>query len=210
MITSKSKLAIILSRLRKFAKPDAIREQYITESEIAAEILWFAYMNNDIKGKVIADLGCGTGILGIGCLLLGAEKVYFADYDIEALEVAEENITALDLKNAVIMRADVSRFNKKVDTVVQNPPFGVRVLHADREFLEKAFEISDTVYSFHKIESRQFIENFSKTHKFKPTHFFQFDFSLKATLNFHRKKVHHVLVGCWRIERENQSVYHYF
>ncbi len=201
MIASKSRLAIILSRLKKFASPSAITEQYSTESEIAAEVLWFAYMNGDIKDKAVADLGCGTGILGIGCLLLGAKKVYFVDSDYEALEMAEENAGQLGLKNAYFEKLDVSRFIRKVDTVVQNPPFGVKMIHADRIFLEKAFEISKIIYSFHKIETRPFIENFSKMNGFKPTHFFQFDFSLRATLNYHRKKVHHVLVGCWRIEK---------
>ena len=33
-------------------------------------------MNNDIKDKTIADLGCGTGILGLGAAVLEAKKVY--------------------------------------------------------------------------------------------------------------------------------------
>lgn len=206
MIESKSRLAIILSQLKKFSDPDVNKEQYSTESEIAAEVLWFAGMNDDINGKIIADMGSGTGILGIGCLLLGAKRVYFVDSDISALKVAKENVNSLKLKNAVYINADVALFDRKVDTIVQNPPFGVKYLHADRVFLEKAFELADVIYSFHKIETRPFIENFAKMNRFKPTHFFQFDFSLKATLNFHRKKVHHVLVGCWRVEKEKKDI----
>ncbi len=201
MIASKSKLAVILSQLRKFESPGAIREQYSTESEIAAEVLWYAYMAGDIRDRTVADLGCGTGLLGIGCLLLGAKRVYFVDSDPAALETAQQNAAALNLKNAIFIEGDVRGFRRKVNTVVQNPPFGVKLLHADRIFLQKAFEVADVIYSFHKIETRPFIENFIKSSSFRATHFFQFDFSLKATLNFHRKKVHHVMVGCWRIER---------
>ena len=89
---SKSGLAIALSKLKTFKKPKVSLEQYPTDSEVAAELLWHAYMAGDIEGKKIADLGCGTGILGIGCLLLGAEHVYFADIDAEALEICLENL----------------------------------------------------------------------------------------------------------------------
>ena len=173
MISSKSKLAIVLSQLKKFINPDVTKEQYSTESEIAAEIIWFAAMNGDLKGKIVADLGCGTGILGIGCLLMGAKRVYFVDSDSDALKIAKDNVSALRLKNAFYVNAEVVRFNRTVHTIVENPPFGVKYLHADRVFLEKAFELADTIYSFHKLETRPFIENFAKINNFKPTHFFK-------------------------------------
>ena len=66
-----------MSKLKAFIHPKVKQEQYTTDSEPAAEVLHSAYMNHDIKNKIIADLGCGTGILGIGCLLLEAGFVYF-------------------------------------------------------------------------------------------------------------------------------------
>ena len=76
-IRSKSSLAVLLSKLKGFEteKVSEKLEQYQTDPEIAAEILWFAGFNNDISRKVIVDLGCGTGILGIGALVMGAKKV---------------------------------------------------------------------------------------------------------------------------------------
>ena len=88
---NKKELAIRLSKLKPLKKLDVSLEQYQTESELAAEILWLAYLNNDIKDKIAADLGCGNGIFGFGCLLLEANKVYFVDKDKEALSVAKEN-----------------------------------------------------------------------------------------------------------------------
>ena len=87
-IASKSGLAVVLSRLSVFQRPKVRVEQYPTDSEIAAEVLWSAFMKGDIDKMCIADLGCGTGILGIGALLLGAKKVYFLDIDQNALETA--------------------------------------------------------------------------------------------------------------------------
>src|SRR3989338_8397937 len=86
---SKSSLAIELSKLKVFESPKVRQEQYPTDSEIAASVLWNAYILGDLEGKVIADLGCGTGILGIGALLLGAKKVFFIEVDKKALETAK-------------------------------------------------------------------------------------------------------------------------
>ena len=92
MVISKSGLAITLSKLKLFEKPNVKLEQYPTESEFAAEMLWFAFMKNEIPGKVIVDLGCGTGILGIGALIIGAEKVIFVDIDEKIIDVAKQII----------------------------------------------------------------------------------------------------------------------
>ena len=86
-MVSKSSLAIELSKLKVFNQANVSLEQYPTDSEIAATILWQAKMNNDIEDKIIADLGAGTGILGIGALLLGADYVYFVEKDEKAIEI---------------------------------------------------------------------------------------------------------------------------
>ena len=100
-IGSKSQLAVALSRLKGFAEPDVRHEQYATDSEVAGHMLWNAYMLGDIEGKVIADLGCGTGILGIGATLLGAGKVYFVDMDKKALETAKMSFSKVRSESSV-------------------------------------------------------------------------------------------------------------
>ncbi|MCP3682293.1 MAG: methyltransferase [bacterium] len=194
---TKSEIAIKLSKLKVFDNPKLKQEQYATDSEIAADVLWLAYMSDDIKGKTVADLGCGTGILGIGCLLLGAKKVYFVDSDEEALEIAKQN--ANKMKKAEFVNCDVNDFKKKVDVVIQNPPFGTKKIHADKIFLEKAFSIAKVVYSFHKLTSYKFISKLSKDYKFMVTHVLRFYMPLKKTHKFHMKKVKNIEVGCWRL-----------
>lgn len=208
-ISSKSKLAILLSRLKGFeiGKVRTKLEQYQTDSEIAAEVIWFAGYNGDISGKVIVDLGCGTGILGIGALVMGAEKVYFVDVDEKAIEIAKENLKFVEeelgikLGKSEFIVEDVGNFKKKADVVLQNPPFGVKVKHADRVFLEQAIEVAPVIYSFHKLESGRFIDDFIKKKGFKMSHFWSFDFPLKMTMEYHRKKIHRIKVGCWRLEK---------
>ena len=86
MIT-KSKLAITLSKLKVFDSAKVKLEQYPTDSEVAADVLWNAFMQGDIGNKIIADLGAGTGVLGIGALILGAKKVYFVEKDKDVIKL---------------------------------------------------------------------------------------------------------------------------
>ncbi len=44
-----------------------------------------------LKGKIVIDYGCGSGILGIAALLLGADKVYATDIDPQAILATRQN-----------------------------------------------------------------------------------------------------------------------
>ncbi len=45
----------------------------------------------DVKDKIVIDYGCGSGILGVAALLLGAKKVYATDIDPQAILATEQN-----------------------------------------------------------------------------------------------------------------------
>ncbi len=45
----------------------------------------------DLKGKTVIDFGCGSGILSLAALLLGAEKVIGIDIDPQALQASKAN-----------------------------------------------------------------------------------------------------------------------
>jgi len=195
---NKKQLAIILSRLKKFESPKVELEQYYTNEENAAEILWYAFLHKDIENKVIADFGCGNGILGIGALILNAKKVYFIDKDENVLKIAKENCS---FNNAEFLNIDVHDFDKKIDLVIQNPPFGVQNRKADKPFLEKAMQVSKKIYSIHKIESKDFINALCKENNFIVKDIIEFDFGIKKTMWFHKKKEHKIRVGCWILEK---------
>jgi putative methylase len=206
LVGSKSALAITLSRLKLFSSPSVKLEQYPTDSEVAAELLWNAKMLDDIDGKIIADLGCGTGVLGIGAILLGAEKVFFVDTDSGALEIAEDNASALGIEdkcafiNKDIKDIDLETFPEKIDCVLENPPFGTKEKHADKPFLDKAFKLAQTIYSFHKESTSTFIDAITKDAGFVITHHWRFSFPLKMTQSFHKRKISRIDVGCWRLQ----------
>ncbi len=46
---------------------------------------------HDVSGQTVIDYGCGSGILGVAALLLGAEKAYGVDNDPQALIASREN-----------------------------------------------------------------------------------------------------------------------
>ena len=207
LVNSKARLAVELSKLDVFEEPDAGTEQYPVDSEIGADALWNAYFLDDIEGMTIADLGCGTGLLGIGALLLGAKKVYFVDSDENVLEAAKQNLSKFaDMGEAVFLHQDVNEFSEKAHAVIQNPPFGTKTKHADREFLVKAFSTARVVYSFHKATSKDFIEKLSGDNGFRVTHYWEHDFPIKASQLFHKRKIHRIKVGCWRMERTQEKL----
>lgn len=210
-IRSKSGLAIVLSRLEAFYEPKVRAEQYISDSEVAAFALWQAALLGDVKGRVIADLGCGTGLLGIGALLLGAKRVSFIDFDENALEKAKINLSKVESegysmgKGNFILK-DIAQLRGAeaagMDVVIENPPFGTKVRHNDVLFLEKALEMAPIVYSFHKSETKGFLERFAAKKNAKITHAWDFKFPLKASFSFHRRQIHRINVSCLRIVKQ--------
>ncbi len=206
MIPSKKDLAIVLSTIEGFEEPKVEWEQYITPSEIAAELLWMAYMDGNIKDKDVIDLGCGTGIFSIGAALLGAKSVTGYDIDEKAIEIAKKNKkvveeTKIPVCEIKFVKKDIKVMTQKSDTVIMNPPFGIQKKGADRVFLEKAFELADNVYSVHKFGTENFIEKFAEEHNFNPFQLIQRTINLKPTMGFHDELKHPVKVMLWRFTK---------
>jgi len=193
------KLAIKLSKLKTFSNPKMMLEQYATDSNAAGDFLWNAYLLKDIEDKVIADLGAGTGILSIGCTLLGAKKIFAVEKDIDALEILKENT---DDETIEIVHGDVRNFKEKVDTVIMNPPFGTKERKADKKFVETAMKCTNTIYYLGKVEAKPFIETIAKQNKFTITHVWEYHMPIKNTMSHHRAKLKRIPVACWRLHKE--------
>lgn len=82
------KLEEYLQGVDGFGKPKILLEQYETPSHIASVMLYTIQTKyGDIENKLVADLGCGCGMLSIGSFLLGAAHTIGFDIDPDALEV---------------------------------------------------------------------------------------------------------------------------
>ena len=187
-----------LQQLFSFDSPNYKLEQYQTPPRLAAEILIAINSYGDIDGKVVLDLGCGTGILGLGCVRLGASKVICVDIDNTAIEVARHNAEDVGLSPEKIdfIAKDVRELTANdihltcIDVVVMNPPFGTRETHIDFEFVQKGLQLASKVYSFHKSTTREFwtkrVEwNVETLKRDMP-------FCIANTFKFHKKKEEYI------------------
>jgi putative methylase len=147
----KLELQLFLSQMESQPTPKVKLEQYTVSETIAANILYLAaYINDDIIGKTVLDLGCGTGRLGLGASYLGARTVVGVDIDKTAIITALKNSKKVGSDVYVKwVLSDIASIRGRFDTVLQNPPFGVQKHAADRKFLEKALEVGNVIYSLH-------------------------------------------------------------
>jgi len=151
-LVRKLDLERLLAQAKPHPSPNPALEQYMTPTDVAATMLYLAaYTYNDIVGKTVLDLGCGTGRLALGAAYLGAEQVVGVDLDKASVKMALEASQQTGLRSKTQwVAADINTVRGGFDTVLQNPPFGVQRRNADRRFLEKALEVGNMVYSLHK------------------------------------------------------------
>jgi putative methylase len=151
-LVRKLDLELMLSQIEPYSCPSPSLEQYTISIDTAATMLYIAeYSHEDIAGKRVIDLGCGTGRLALGAAFLGAKEVVGVDIDRNAVEAASRSSAKIGLndKTAWVI-SDIDSIRGHFDTVLQNPPFGIQSRHADRKFIAKALELGDVVYSIHK------------------------------------------------------------
>ena len=191
-----------------YPRPKLAYEQYVTPSWLAADILWVAETRyGDICGMRVADLGAGTGRLALGAALLGAERVLAVDVDFEALNAAKSHLTrefphleAVDLLCADIASLGLRR-GLRLDTVVQNPPFGVHRRGRDVLFLRRAVELAGVVYSVHKSSTRDYLVSLLEGELgCRVTILMTVDLPLSPTYEFHERRLHLVRIDVLRIE----------
>ncbi len=205
MITKKIQLEMALQSIPPHPNPKIELEQYNTPARIAADVLWNAFALGDIEGLKVVDLGTGTGIFAIGAALLCAMEVVGVDMDPKAVKIARVEASKRGLGDLTrFISLDVNSFYEKADTVIQNPPFGAQKAHhkeADRLFMSKSLEIAPVVYSFHKLETEDFVKRFFQSVGGLITHKFYYSFPIPHVYDFHQKEEVSVDVMVLRIKK---------
>jgi len=196
LMMKKKKLEIILSQLKSNPKPKVDLEQYEIPGELAAQILNIAYLSGDLKNRIVADFGCGSGKLTIGSALMEAKKIFGIDKDEDVLKIAEGNIkiaeelTEQKIHDKVkLVCKDISNWEKEVDTIIQNPPFGIQTLHADRLFIKTALKYGKRIYSLHRHyeKSRDFLNKLITQNNGKVEKVIKFKYRIPYMFKFHKK-----------------------
>ncbi|CAI2165121.1 14540_t:CDS:2 [Funneliformis geosporum] len=149
-----------LQKVSGFEEPKIKLEQYCTTPHLAARMIYTAHsVYDDIESKVVADFGCGCGILSYNLAL---------DIDNDALQIAKENCSEFEVDAEFVLTdiisSSMNHLRSKVDTIIMNPPFGTKNNKGiDMIFLKNAIEIATTsVYSLHKSSTREHIIKKSK------------------------------------------------
>jgi putative methylase len=222
-IIRKLDLELFLSKIAPQPSPKAQLEQYTTSPSVASSMLYIAtYADNNIIGKTVLDLGCGTGRLALGAFYLGADNVVGVDVDRLAIKTAVENSLKAGLACKVQwVIGDIGAIRGRFDTVLQNPPFGVQTREADRAFLVKALEVGNCVYSLHnhpetdnqlikqlkasngflQVSPSPFLEKLALQHNGVVKAVYAMLMSIPKMFDFHTKIKHEFVVDLYVIEK---------
>jgi putative methylase len=208
-------LELFLSEIESHPSPKASLEQYTVSEAIAATMLYIAaYTNDDIIGKKVLDLGCGTGRLALAASYLGAQCIVGVDIDKIAIRTASENSEKANLKtNVQWVVGDINAITGSFDTVLQNPPF-----------LEKALEVGNVVYSLHnhphtdkqlirrlkanpgslvQVAPSPFIEKFVESHHGVVKAVYAMLMTIPRMFGFHTKAKHAFVTDLYLIKRSD-------
>jgi len=78
----------------------------------------------DVRGKTVADIGCGSGILTIALTQRGAKKIIASDISLDAIHNARKNVEQLSPQASVDIRASdlFQNIPEKFDYIFANLP----------------------------------------------------------------------------------------
>jgi putative methylase len=206
----KVKLKIMLQKIPRHPSPKIWYEQYTIDSTSASETLWIAHtIYNEVSNKKIMDLGCGTGRLTIGAAVLGASYAIGVDLDRESLGIAKKYSNIIGVNNLTdFILADVKYLPVRfVDTVIQNPPFGVQVRGMDAIFLSTALSKAKTIFSIHKsnIRSRNHLIRLVNKKGGRIKGIYTLEILIPATYKFHRRRNYRVKADLYIIQMEDNK-----
>jgi putative methylase len=195
-------LAKTLQKVGSHPIPKVALEQYTIPADLAAEILFTAcYIHDDIQEKCVLDLGTGTGRLALGASILGAKYVVGVDIDPSSLNLASKAGKTLGIRADWVL-GGIETVQGSVDTVLMNPPFGTKKLHADLQFLQSALRLGKVVYSIHKSSTREFLNHWLQKQGLRCETTTIAKIDIPHQFSFHRKQRHSVEVDALRITQD--------
>ena len=84
----------------------------------------------DIADKTLLDFGCGSGILAIAALKLGAKSVTAVDIDLQAITATRQNALSNEVDDRLETTVQIDQLDDQFDFVVANILAGTLVDHA--------------------------------------------------------------------------------
>jgi ribosomal protein L11 methyltransferase len=92
-----------------------------TGNHETTEMMLEYVLEEELKGKIVLDMGCGTGILGILASMKGTEKVTAIDIDEWSFKGTKDNSVLNNIGNIKVKHGDVSLLgDEKYDYIFAN------------------------------------------------------------------------------------------
>ena len=193
---------MLLSSLPPHPCGDIGLEQYSTSGDIAASWLAQIAVFGDLsEDSVVADLGAGNGILGIGAALMDSPQVVLVEVDENACSVAFEAVEQAGVSDSVeiICRSvDESLDLSGVDMIITNPPWGTQTPKSDRPFLNAILRSNSVAHLMHSTEATH-IEAFFKSAGWNVERYWEADFALPAAYFHHSSRQGKTKAAFWRL-----------
>jgi len=74
----------------------------------------------DLQGKTLIDYGCGSGILALAAIKLGAARAYAVDIDPQALQATKNNALENTVTDQQLTITSPDHLNKRCDILIAN------------------------------------------------------------------------------------------
>ena len=85
----------------------------------------------EIAARTLLDFGCGSGILAIAGLKLGARSATAVDIDLQAITATRQNALSNEVNDRLVTTAEIDQLDEQYDFVVANILAGTLVDQAD-------------------------------------------------------------------------------
>ncbi len=194
---------MMLSRLEKIKSPSVELEQYCTDGDTAARWLSDISAFGDLyDGCTVADLGAGNGLLGLGAMVLGAERAILIEADQAACDVAQYNAEKMGFIDSVeVIQASIGGDSIELgsaDVVISNPPWGHQSPRADRPFLNTILSARLPSHLMHSAEASHIVALFDE-HGWSAERYGEADFPLPAMYAHHSRQRGKTRAAFWRL-----------
>ena len=194
---------MLLSDLEPHPCESVEMEQYTTDGDLAARWLTDISSFGDLaEGCMVADLGAGNGILGLGALAMGAGRTILLEADQAACDVAKSNAESMGFADSVeVIRATLGSDPidlGSADVVISNPPWGRQTPRADRPFLEAMIAATAPAHLLHSAEASHIRPLFEEA-GWSTERYGEADFALPAAYSHHSRQRGRTRAAFWRL-----------
>lgn len=86
----------------------------------------------ELRGKTLLDFGCGSGILALAALKLGASGVIAVDNDLQAITATRQNALVNEVDDRLVTGTELDALNGQFDFLVANILATTLVKEADQ------------------------------------------------------------------------------